>query len=158
MKFTTPALPILHWTTSSSPRPGVKIHLVRINDVGTIILWSKLRSENLCMVGPAGPLSVPENPFLYCHLHTSWEKYSPTPALTQVWAMDAFLDSVNHSWDRLQYLRLLWSIWNHGWGDTLATSCGCSERAHGPRSSLMGSLQGFLPVRGYPCLKIRKHD
>ena len=36
----------------------------------------------------------------------------------------------------------------------MASSCGSLERAHRPWSSLMGSLQGFLPVRHYLCLKI----
>lgn len=151
MEFAAPTLLIVYWITSSFPKPGMKIHLVRIKGVGTIILYRELRS--LSSYGRGLWISP-----------WSWESLSPVPPLSQLWEIlpcscsapgagsTLFLDSVNHNWDRPQYLTPLESKMgrpNASWLWMLREDIGLGRPS-------WGSLQGFLPVRGDLGFKILK--
>lgn len=125
-------------------------------------VWKSSRSE-LVMLAPSftvvswevKPSLWPRAVDLPLPLRIPFSIATILPAATQEWAVASFLDSVCHSWVGLQKLWCFWWIWNRGWGSTLTTSCGCSERDHRPRLSSWG------PSRiswGHLCFKILKHD
>lgn len=107
--------------------------------------------------GAARPLIVSGNPLLHCHDHTSFKNHCfPLPSCFD---SDVVFLQFCKPQQRQGVVFKTCLIDSESWKrSTLAASCGSLERAHRTWSSLMRSLQGFLPVRDHLYLKILAHD